>query len=228
MTLTLATVEDALRAEGLTPRGAFHLDTADNIPPLPDGKAAGTVVMAGNVGPAMWAAFSKSDWQTRNPLDDWSHRVLGALAERFAGAAVFPNDGPPYIPFQRWGRRAEALHHSPLGILIHPDHGLWHGYRGALLLPGRLDLPAPDTRPSPCDSCADRPCLSTCPVGAFTGGGYDVPACVGHMTAPAGEDCRQTGCRARRACPVGRDYIYDPAQANFHMEAFIAAYGPPG
>ena len=176
----------------------------------------------------MWAAFSKAEWEKRDPLDAWSRRVLDPLAEQLGGVAVYPNGGPPYPPFQRWGRRAEPLQHSPLGILVHPDHGLWHGYRGALVLPGRLDLPAPDTRPSPCESCADRPCLSTCPVGAFTDGGYDVSACIGHMTSPAGTDCREQGCRARRACPVGRDYIYEPAQANFHMEAFIRAYRPPG
>ena len=31
---------------------------------------------------------------------------------------------------------------SPLGILIHPDWGLWHSYRGALAFRERLDLPA--------------------------------------------------------------------------------------
>jgi hypothetical protein len=28
------------------------------------------------------------------------------------------------------------------------------------------------------------------------------------------------GCRARRACPVGRDYRYAPDQAAFHMRPF--------
>jgi hypothetical protein len=31
------------------------------------------------------------------------------------------------------------------------------------------------------------------------------------------------GCRARRACPVGRGYHYDPKQAAFHMRAFLDA-----
>jgi len=29
------------------------------------------------------------------------------------------------------------------------------------------------------------------------------------------------GCKARRACPVGRKYIYHPDQALFHMEKFL-------
>ena len=28
--------------------------------------------------------------------------------------------------------RAEGLKPSPLGVLVHPDFGLWHGYRGAI------------------------------------------------------------------------------------------------
>jgi hypothetical protein len=34
------------------------------------------------------------------------------------------------------------------------------------------------------------------------------------------------GCLARRACPVGTDYAYDPRQAAFHMTAFLAARPP--
>jgi hypothetical protein len=30
-------------------------------------------------------------------------------------------------------------------------------------------------------------------------------------------------CRARRACPIGREYLYQPEQARFHMTHFLAA-----
>ena len=36
-----------------------------------------------------------------------------------------------------------------------------------------------------------------------------------------GEDCMTHACRARRSCPVGRAYRYQPAQASFHMSAFL-------
>jgi hypothetical protein len=32
------------------------------------------------------------------------------------------------------------------------------------------------------------------------------------------------GCLARRACPVGQAHVYGPAQARFHMAAFLAAH----
>ena len=44
---------------------------------------------------------------------------------------------------------------------------------------------------------------------------------VTHITAEAGADCRTGSCRARRACPIGREHTYAPDQAAFHMAAFI-------
>ena len=226
--MDLATLEAALHAVGLTPRGGFHPVADDGVPALPDGRPAGSVILAGNVGPAMWQSFSdvRQAADEPNPLDGWSRRVLGRLADDFGGHAIFPSDGPPYMPFQRWARRAEAVHPSPIGPLIHPDHGLWHAYRGALAFPERLDLPPVDNRPSPCESCADKPCLTTCPVGALTTAAYDVPACAAHLATEAGADCMEQSCRARRACPVGRDNTYGPDQSSFHMAAFLRALRP--
>jgi hypothetical protein len=207
-----------LAKHGLLPRGAFHAGAEDGAP-----NGVGTVLLVGNAGPGMWRAFAAAMPDGKNPLDNWSKSVLGDIARRFDAAPLFPSDGPPYLPFQRWAMKAEPVSSSPLGILVHPDYGLWHGYRGALTFAEKLPLPPRDERPSPCDSCDGRPCLSACPVAAFGEAGYDVPACAGHLRTSAGEDCMALGCRARRACPVGRDYIYEPAQASFHMAAFLRA-----
>ncbi|MDH3236041.1 MAG: hypothetical protein OEQ29_21165, partial [Alphaproteobacteria bacterium] len=209
-------------AAGLTPRGAFHPEPEDDVPTLPDGTPAGTLVLAGNIGPAMWSAFQDTSPTGKDALDRWSGDVLGPIAARFGGAAHLPG-GPPYLPFIRWAQRAGPVQPSAIGMLIHPDYGLWHAYRGALALPGRLDLPPPDDRPRPCDTCADTPCLATCPVEAFSAQGYDVPACVGYLDSETGNSCLSHGCAARRACPVGRDYHYAPEQAAFHMAAFLRA-----
>lgn len=225
----LARIEGAAGPHGLTLRGAFHPTAEDEVPPLPDGRESGTLVLLGNQGGDLWAPFQAAP-EARDgrpdPMNRWSERVIGALAAEVGGQAVFPFGGPPYFPFQRWALRAEAVAPSPLGMLIHPDYGLWHAYRGAIALAGRLDLPPRDIRSSPCDSCAEKPCLSTCPVDAFTGEGYAVTACAAHIAQPAGADCLHNGCRARRACPVGRAYAYPSAQARFHMEAFVNARRP--
>ena len=39
----------------------------------------------------------------------------------------------------------------------------------------------------------------------------------------AGRACREGGCLARHACPVGAAAAHAPAQAAFHMAAFLAA-----
>jgi hypothetical protein len=213
----------ALAEYGLTARGAFHPGPADGAP-----TGTGTVLLAGNAGPGMWKAFAAAMPAGGDPLDTWCRTVLQDIAHRFEAIALLPSEGPPYLPFQSWAMRAEDVSRSPLGILIDQRYGLWHGYRGALAFPSRLKLPPRDTRESPCEGCSDRPCLSACPVAAFGEGGYDVPACAAHLRTEAGADCMTLGCRARRACPVGRDHVYGPAQAAFHMRAFLAARGKSG
>lgn len=223
MPRTPAEINEALQKAGLTPRGAFHPEPADGVPELSGGRQAGTLVLAGNAGPAMWAAFSSSRDPSIDLLDDWSRDAFGPLARSFGALALFPFQ-KPYLPFQRWAQKAEPCQASPLGMFIHPDHGLWHGYRGGLVLAERLDLPPADKRPRPCDDCLDKPCLSACPVGAFSNAGYDVPACVRHLASPEGADCMDYGCLARRGCPQGKAARYQPAQAQFHMRAFLKSH----
>jgi Fe-S-cluster-containing hydrogenase component 2 len=213
-------IEGSLSGTGLVLRGAFHPTADDGIPMLASGRPAGTAVLVGNAGPAMWGSFRAACDPTVDRLDDWSRQVLTAVAAECGAVALFPFQHPP-LPFQRWAQRADACHASPLSILIHPDYGLWHAYRGALIFDARLELPAPDQRPSPCDICAAKPCLSVCPVAAFGHDGYDVAACVRHVAAPSGRDCVERACRARRACPVGQAFRYADAQARFHMTAFL-------
>jgi hypothetical protein len=215
-----------LARAGLAFRGAFHPAADDAVPPLGPGRPAQTLVLAGTIGGSLWPTFSTSPEiadGAPDPLDRWTRRVLSRLADALGAIALFPFGGPPHLPFQRWAMRAEPVAPSPLGILIHPDHGLWHAYRGVLAFAERLDLKPPDRRPRPCDSCADRPCLSACPAGAFTGARYDVPRCLAHIAAPAGQDCMGRGCRARLACPIGRTLAYSSDQAHFHMAAFLGA-----
>jgi hypothetical protein len=217
----LGSIEAALRERGLEPRGAFHPMEGDQPPALPDGRPAGTVLLAGSVGSSLWSRFEREARDEPDPLDRWSARALADVATRFGAAVVLPNDGPPRPPFLRWAQRAEPVHPSPLGLLIHPDHGLWHAYRGALAFAERLALPPRDPRPSPCATCADRPCLVACPVGVFRDPGFDDAGCASHLESGAGGACFRVGCLARAACPVGRDGRPGPKQADFHLRAFL-------
>jgi hypothetical protein len=106
-------------------------------------------------------------------------------------------------------------------LLIHPEWGLWHSYRGALGLRERFDLPHRESVASPCESCRERPCLSACPVSAFAPGRPDdYVACRQYLEA--GEaDCLTQACGARRACPIAPEMRYSEQQASFHIGAFL-------
>jgi len=231
---TFAGVEEACAAAGFVVRGAFHCAAADAVPRVA-GAPAASLVLVGAAGRDGFAAFRAApEWgQDGDALDRFTERVLGAVARRIGASALYPHHGPPWLPFQRWARRAGPVHRSPLGLLIHGRFGLWHAYRGALAfaapLPGLPD-PDPDPDASPCLACDARPCLSACPVNAFGAAGYDVAACAGHLRSRAGEGCLLQGCRARGACPVGAAHRYAPDQIRFHMHAFargLGATAPP-
>lgn len=192
---------------------------------MADGRDVGTLVLVGVVGSSCWEAFQAAEefQQIPNPLDRWSRRVVTELAVELGGEALFPFGDPPFLPFIRWAQRAEDVYPSPIGPLIHPEYGLWHAYRGALAFAETIAIPATNARARPCDACADKPCLTACPVGAFTADGYDVPVCIEHIAGEGGGECLGGGCLARRACPVGVAYQYTAAQMGFHMGAFLAA-----
>ena len=219
--MSIESVFAAIAGAGLVPRGAFRLEDEESQRAL---AGIRTVVLIGMAGRASCDAFAASDEARdgrNDPLDRFSRRVIGALAGRLGATALYPFGGPPHLPFQQWAQRAEPVHPSPIGVLIHPTYGLWHGYRGALGFAETLDVPPLARSVSPCDSCRARPCLSACPVGAFTPRGYDVDVCGAHLKSAAGENCMNGGCLARRACPVGAHHAYAPEQAGFAMRAFL-------
>ena len=208
----------AIRRASFTPLGWFAPKPEDRVPP-----GARFVILIGNAGPDMFRRFAQERAPATGAMDDWTRDVVSTLATELDAEALYPFDVNPPWPFLSWARRGGAGHVSPLGLNIHPIYGLWHAYRAALLFPVEFDIPVQSPGPHPCEPCAAKPCLSACPVNAFDGTSYDVPACASHIATPAGSTCMMHGCLARHACPVGQSHAYAPAQAAFHMRAFLAA-----
>jgi len=184
-------------------------------------------VLVGNAGSSFWSGFEHSPEYLDglpHPLDRWSIRIGLAVAEALDARAVFPFEGPPYPPVLAWARKSGAAQRSPISMFIHREFGLWHAHRFALLfsqaLPGISSTAAVD---SACLSCVGQPCLDACPVSAFDENSYRVGDCVGFLLADEHSECRQRGCNARRACPVGVEFQYQVRHARFHMEAFLAS-----
>lgn len=238
-----AALEAALAPHGLRLRGAWRPTPQDALPLLPNGANACVVWMVGQLGTQSWAPFRASRFYgdgLPDPLDRWSQSIGEAMAREFGGLALYPFGGPPWHPFQQWAARAEALQASPLMLLIHPQYGLWHAYRFALALAGVADAQALGSWiPSRagngrlgfhelsdlCARCDGQPCLSACPVDAFTGTAFRADRCGAHLQGATGGACMQQGCLARRACPVGAAHRHGPEQAAFHMAAFAGKRG---
>jgi epoxyqueuosine reductase QueG len=103
---------------------------------------------------------------------------------------------------------------------MHPEYGLWHAYRGALLFDAEFDLPAPGAAVHLCDACTEKPCLKSCPVDAYDGSSFDHVACLAYVRGASGAACRGRGCLDRNACPYGTRYRYGHDEQAFHMAAF--------
>ena len=137
-------------------------------------------------------------------MDDWTREPSGGLAGDLVGRAVYPFDMDPPLPFLTWARRGGAGHVSPLGLNIHPTYGLWHAYRAALLFPVAFDMPPQSPGAHPCETCADKPCLSACPVSAFDGTRYDVRGLCRHICKRRGRGLH-VAAAALRAMPARWD-----------------------
>jgi len=223
----LPELRDALARHGLRVRGGFATGGETDRDLLARAPWARTLILVGNVGSELWdrSGAEIATMTGPDPLDRWTRAIVEPIAQSIGGVALYPFAGPPYWPFQRWAERAEGVRSSPIGIQIHPEYGLWHAYRAAILLPVAMDLSSPEAGPHPCDTCVDRPCLTHCPVNAFSAAGYDVERCVDRVVAVQYEagSCGDVGCLARLACPVGAALRYRPAHARFHVAAFVTA-----
>ena len=211
---------DAIQAKAQ----AHHLKILGGLHPTPDDTTPDgceTLLLLGPDEPTFWPAFKRSNEYADgapHPMDRWSTRVVGDLAQTMGATALFPFGGAPYHPFYTWALRTGRIHVSPINFLVHDTAGLFVSFRGALCLAEYIQLPkAP---PSPCTSCADQPCKTACPVGALVPAGYDVAACKAYLGSPSGADCMTMGCAVRRACPVSQEFGRIPAQSAFHMRAF--------
>lgn len=216
-----------------------------------------TLLVVGHYGSSLWPYFSTSPEYLSgldHPLDQWSQRIAQKLQElcnkSYQTLAVFPSDGPPYAPFITWSQLTRPLSHSPLGISLDPQAGLWHAFRFALLIRDLSDenfeelqrhhdpyfqIEADPKSPWTCSQCIDTPCLKACPIDAFQKGFYDMQACADYLNSSLKQAeisdspsstaaCVSQSCLARRACPVGHDFVYNEPHRKFHMMSFIMAH----
>ena len=105
----------ALAPLGLIARGGFAPAAGDGVPGDPT-----TLVMVGNAGPAMWRVFAEQRPAGGDAMNRWTRQVVDKIAADLGARTLYPFDGPPWHPFQRWAQRADPVFPSPIGMLVHP------------------------------------------------------------------------------------------------------------
>ncbi|MAW52311.1 MAG: hypothetical protein CME01_05745 [Geminicoccus sp.] len=205
--------------QGLEAAGFVILDVISN--------GDQTDMAIGSAGRPFWDAVSQSrEWieQHDNPIDQYTARLINQLLRADQGeSAIYPfdSDAPNFV--QLWPATFPKIAASQLGPMIHPDFGLWMAARAHIILP-QACLTFDDTKSfSPCESCRDKPCLSACPVNAFSASKpYNHLACAAYLkTDPA---CFSGGCDARAACPHGQSWQLPEDQARYHQTRFRTTF----
>lgn len=182
------------------------------------------LLLVGHGGRQLWRAFQAAEGPdgAPDPLDRFTRRHLDFVMQNKWGVPVnhclylyplSPLSLP--LPLQQLGSAAGWAHRSPIGSDMHPDFGLWFAYRAAVLIKDELPLLSQPLRPSPCDTCVEKPCMPACPAGAVGEiGRFGLNACISHRLQPRSSCASQ--CLARLACPVAPQHRYTAAQITYH------------
>ena len=210
-------VTDALEGIGVNLRGI-----ADGAPwqeLLPGCRSA---VVFGNGGAALWESMVEAIrtdpgrlTTTEHPLDDHVQRALEAADRRPGRSRRWIRCAATeavMVDFRSLALAAGLGHASRMGLLLHPDYGLWTGLRAACLTTEELPITGPLPGDGPCDGCP-APCADACPGSAFVDGSWDPGRCAAfHVESTT---CRGS-CASRRACPVGAAHAYGDEQETYH------------
>lgn len=177
----------------------------------------GRLVLLGHGGRRLWEALQAFGMQTADPVDHYSLTMVQQCAERYwdrmAVHVLYPLT-KYVVPLTQLGELVGWSQPSPLGQGIHPRFGLWFAYRAAFLTNADLPVTVWETAVSPCDTCAEKPCLTACPAGATHSNTFNVTACA-DFRLQSGSPCAHQ-CLARLACPVAPQHRYTEAQIRYH------------
>jgi len=202
----------ALDAVGLNLQAVFSVSSLPAS--MRDGSMDGftQLILIGNAGPALWRSARAAALDPEHPIDAFSVDAVGSWLDGVPGGDVrrvcYPGEAP--FGLQALGALAGWHHPSPFMVGIQPEWGTWFAYRVAVLTNTALPLTPRRESTSPCEHCADRPCVSACPADAMAHGAFSLADCVRWRLAPE-SSCADT-CQARLACPVGSAHRYDTTQ----------------
>jgi len=238
-------VKERLADAGFNLVAAFRVGELDSATQavLPDfgtvPKADQSLVVVASGGNRLWAAMSKRNMLPEagsvDPVDHYSISEVSSSLDVCSNPAQrallypMPDSGIPagfagpapagHVSLQKLGSLAGWHQSSPMGIGIHPEHGLWFAYRALVLLDLSVDSERTDhsgvLENDTCARCKTRDCVSSCPASAITYAALpDMQACADFRLSE--NSVCQTQCLARKSCPVGKAMRYHDDQIRYH------------
>lgn len=187
---------------------------------------AKSIILVGFSGRGFWETlreFLKGNPEFRDTREDWideytllqfttTSRILEE--EKVTYTMSFPFGSAGFaLDFSKLGELGGVGVKSLMGILIHPEYGLWVSLRGAIVTD--LEFTHYDKLLSafnPCPHCS-KPCISACPATTVSENGWDYVAC---MKFRLNDNTCRDNCASRRACPYGREHQYSEEQLAHH------------
>lgn len=179
--------------------------------------AYGRLILIGHGGRHLWAQLQNGAMNVPDPVDSYSLRLTQQFIRDYLENAphVMLYPGQTYlVPLQQLAEEAGWGKPSPLGQSIHPDYGVWFAHRTTFLTTADVPIIKRAPAPRPCDSCAAKPCQTTCPVSAVQPTHFDLSACGNFRLQPSSV-CTDR-CLARLACPVAPQHRYPIEQIQYH------------
>ncbi|MFK7804798.1 MAG: hypothetical protein AB8G95_24410 [Anaerolineae bacterium] len=175
-----------------------------------------SLVLLGNGGTAFWDALDRSGIDQPDPIDrfslDLTQQLINCLTPDSQSSAeqhliLYPQTDF-IIPLQQLGELAGWGTPSPIGNSIHAEFGLWFAFRSAFLTTVSLPATIVQQRPSPCETCIDKPCQKACPAGAVLENvrQFKLGQCLDYRLTP--KSACASSCLARQACPIGVEHQY--------------------
>jgi epoxyqueuosine reductase QueG len=232
--MTAALLREELRGTGLNAFGVADVgawDAAAGPERQSQVLLPGTtsILVVGSGGRELWQAMLADlrDHPDRlaneaHPLDAFVERQVrkadaalpGGVPRRWFFAAA---TAEVHLDFRALAHLAGLGRRSRLGLLLHPEYGVWLGLRAACFLASPQAAGAAATGPvagDPCAGCA-APCIPACPGEAFVEGHWNVDRCSAfHAAAPT---C-SASCAARSACIVAPEHRYDADAYRYHYD----------
>ena len=176
------------------------------------------LLVFGHGGKDMWQALQQSPFlQDNDPIDSFSIDVVQNYFKQEHAECnyylLYP--GPVrYIPLQALGKLAAWHQDSPFRIGINAEYGSWFAYRVVVLADTSLKPTKAMDAPSPCLSCADKPCIPVCPVNALQAGDLSFQKCMDYRLQH--DSVCKSKCISRLACPVAKEHRYSSEQVAYH------------